>query len=258
MRNKIIAIVRTRNEEKTIARYCRQHNFADEILVADGGSTDNTVAIANIFFNVTVRQFTEEIELEKGYTRNPDYKHINFLIEWAEDEGADWIVLDDCDTNPNYALQRDARMFMKWAGLRSKVYPKGCAGVQAPQVFVRENNLWFPEMVSQRYWAWNANLKLRAYGKSPHYSLKALAEGDWGIGADGIFFDFDKNDTIDLTFPYCRIHTAWETIEKTKRHEKMYRESGLDPICQLPTEFAGELAPREEWIRYYEDRNSLQ
>jgi len=248
--NKIISIVRTRNEEKNIARYCRQHSFADELLVADGDSTDNTVAIANIFSNVTVRQFTEELELEKGYTFNPEYKHLNFLIEWAEERGADWIVLDDCDTSPNYLLRRDARMYMRLAGLRSKEHPKGYVGVQAKQVFVWENNQWFPEMGAQRYWAWNANLRLRAYGGQLGYMLKALAGGNWGIGADGIFFDFDKNDTIDLTFPYCRIHTTWETAEKAKSKEKMYRESGLDPNCQLPTRFAGEPAPREKWIRY--------
>jgi glycosyltransferase involved in cell wall biosynthesis len=248
--NKIIAIVRTRNEEKNIARYCGQHDFADEILVADGGSTDNTVAIANIYFKVTVRQFTEELELEKGYLYNPEDKHLNFLIEWAEERGADWIVMDDCDTNPNYALRRDARMFMKLAGLCSKIYPKGYVGIQAPQVFLWENNQWFPEMEAQKYWAWRADLGIRAYGERHGYMLKALAEGDWGIGADGIFFDFDKNDTIDLTFPYCRIHTTWETAEEAKSKEKKYRESGLDPYCQLPTKFAGEPAPREKWIRY--------
>ena len=66
-----------------------------------------TIEIAEQFPNVKVRAFEEIIPLEDGYSRNPDWKHLNFLFEWAEEEGADWIVLDDCDTFPNYLLRRD-------------------------------------------------------------------------------------------------------------------------------------------------------
>lgn len=242
---RIISLVRTRDEELDIARHCKQHDFADLILVADGGSSDRTIEIAKQFSNVKVRAFRELVSLKQGYTRNPDYAHLNFLFEWAEEEGADWIVLDDCDTNPNFLLRRNARMIIEGAEELSYL------GVQARQVFLWENNQWFPEMGSQKYWAWRADLRIRAYGEIPHYSLKALAKGDWGIGADGIFFDFDKNDTIDLDLPYCRIHTVWESREKADKQAEVYIKSGIVPEdTRFPTEFAGEPAPRERWIKY--------
>ncbi|MFP4520963.1 MAG: glycosyltransferase family 2 protein [Fibrobacterota bacterium] len=44
---RISAVIITRNEEKNIARCVRSLKFADEVLVADTGSTDRTVEIAS-------------------------------------------------------------------------------------------------------------------------------------------------------------------------------------------------------------------
>ncbi|GAH78398.1 unnamed protein product, partial [marine sediment metagenome] len=43
---KIMATTRTRNEEKNIARFVMSYQWADKVLIADGGSTDDTVKIA--------------------------------------------------------------------------------------------------------------------------------------------------------------------------------------------------------------------
>ena len=112
---RIISIVRARNEEEHIAMYCKHHDFADLILLADGGSVDDTIKIAKEFPNVKIRMFLPFVKLAEGHVRNPDWQHINFLIEWAEEEKADWIVMDDCDTNPNYLLRDEARMIIEQA-----------------------------------------------------------------------------------------------------------------------------------------------
>ena len=87
---KIVATCRTLNEEKNIERFCMSYTWVDKVLIADGGSTDRTKEIANLFYNVEVRDFSERVE-RNGVWRNPHGKHINFLIDWAKEEGA-WIV----------------------------------------------------------------------------------------------------------------------------------------------------------------------
>ena len=241
--DKIVVITRTRNEEKNISLFCRQHDFADLILVADGGSTDRTIEITKNFYKVQVRQFEETVELQNGHTRNPDWKHINFLIEWAEEEGADWIQFEDCDTNPNYLLKRDARMLMDVAA--SPV-------IKAVQMFLWENNQYFPDMGKPNkaptwqagIWAWKPELGLRVWGDMPHYHFKN--------GAADVMYDFTKEDTIDLMPPYCRLHSCWEDPIAAKKHARMYVESGLIASVDFPTEFAGTPIERDDWIRYNE------
>ena len=110
---KIVVIVRTLNEETNIAEFCDGHKWADQILIADGGSTDNTKGIAGLFDNVKVRDFEQRHYLPNGLFMNPEPAHINYLIDWANCEGTDWIVLDDADSWPTPALQRDARKLIE-------------------------------------------------------------------------------------------------------------------------------------------------
>ncbi len=58
---KIGVLVRTLNEAHRIGQFCEAYKLADRILVADGGSEDNTVSIAESFKNVEVKKFVEQI-----------------------------------------------------------------------------------------------------------------------------------------------------------------------------------------------------
>ncbi|MCK5346821.1 MAG: hypothetical protein KAR20_25610, partial [Candidatus Heimdallarchaeota archaeon] len=221
----------------------KHHDFADLILLADGGSVDDTIKIAKEFPNVKIRMFLPFVKLAEGHVRNPDWKHINFLIEWAEEEGADWIQFEDCDTNPNYLLARDARMLMEFAE---------APVVKAVQMFLWENNQYFPDMGHPNkapiwqagIWAWKPELGLRAWGAMPHYHFKN--------GEADVMYDFTKEASIDLMPPYCRLHSCWEDPVAAKAHAKMYVDSGLIKEVDFPTEFAGTPIEREDWIRYEE------
>ena len=84
---KIIVTARTLNEEKRIERFVMSYQWTDKILVADGGSTDNTVTRCQGLPNTEVREFLDRVPSDDGAVwRNPHGKHINFLIDWAEDE----------------------------------------------------------------------------------------------------------------------------------------------------------------------------
>lgn len=239
---KVVTIVRTLNEERNIGRYCWafQH-IADQILVADGGSTDNTVLMASKIPKVKVRKFDKRVELRNGYWRNPDWEHINFLIEWANEEGADWIIFEDADDIPNYLLQSNAR----------EIFEKATTSfVQVTDIFLwgkdqhlirlaqpGKPGLWQPSL-----WAWKASEQIRVFGEPPHFTFCRN-------NAFGITIDFDKLPHEHIMPPYCRLHYNWSTPEIADAHIKYYRESGLIPGMLHPLEFGGELAPLEEWMK---------
>ena len=237
---RIITIVRTRNEEKRIELFCRQHDFSDLILVADGGSDDDTVKLAKTFKNVIVRKFEKEIELLSGYTRNPDWEHINFLIEWANEEKAEWIVMNDCDTNPNYLLKEDARKSME---------ESTCPYIRAVQIFLWRDSQYFPSLSRSRgngawwpgIWAWKSETQMRVFGEPPHFQFTL---------GNKKAADFNAKDCLDLLPPYCQIHANWINEEETNKHVEMYRSSGLIRGMRHPTDFGGAPVKRDEWMRY--------
>ena len=59
-------------------------------------------------------KFQESIEREIHQVWSPhegQYDIVTaFLIDWAEEEGADWIIFDDCDCIPNYKMKKLGRL----------------------------------------------------------------------------------------------------------------------------------------------------
>lgn len=112
----IIVLCRTLNEERNIAQFCEGYDFADKILIADGGSTDNTIAIAKNYPKVEVRDFDRRTTLADGSFMNPEPEHINYLVDWGESLNPDWLILDDCDCWPNSSLAKNARDILSRIG----------------------------------------------------------------------------------------------------------------------------------------------
>ena len=81
--NKVTAIIPTFNEESNIKEAISNVQFADEILVIDSFSTDNTIKIANDF-NVTI--------LQRKFDNFSSQK--NYAINKAKN---DWIIILDAD-----------------------------------------------------------------------------------------------------------------------------------------------------------------
>lgn len=230
---KIFAVIRTYNEGERIEKCCRAYQFCDQILIADGGSTDATVKIAMDQPKTKVRDYPVKIRLKNGVYRNPDGPHINFLWDWAREEGADWIISQDCDQRPNKFLKEQARQIMENT-------TKGF--IMPVQIFLWKKTEYFPHLSKQGgygdwmhgIWAHRADLGMKVIDKMPHYE-----------------FTIDPVKTNNFTLvepPACYLHDGWNSDENVIRMVKYYRESGLIPGMNHPLHMGGKPVPIEDWM----------
>ena len=239
----IVATARTRNNGNIISRFCEAYQgVADLILLADGGSTDDTVAVAESFANVEVLHFNEQMDVKGGYRINPQGRHVNFLINAAIERGADWITFDDSDCVPNFLLRTDAKKFFADTG--------------APAIFLRRVYFWgsreiFPKLhkPNTSLWAFRAELPIRAdetdpwhltMRLSPHKNLAPL-----------------RPDARHIEFPYCLLHYSWPSPKEAEAKITWYRESGVQPRCMSPLHWAGPIEPAE-WFMDTKDRRGKE
>lgn len=236
---KVIATVRTRDEEDRIGSFCEAYqDIADAILVADGGSQDRTLEIAATFPNVQIRHFTERTKMWGDHWRNNDSDHINFLTAWATELEPDWIIHDDCDIRPNYLLKE--RCLSILSATEANV-------VMAVRLFVWGKGEHFPLMArpgedgkwEASLYAWRPEIDLWTVDLPPAYTLR--------LGDEEVHDLHLSTSVHDLRPPYCLLHYSWDDPEKVREKMKIYRESGLIPGQLHPLEFAGKPAPLPEW-----------
>lgn len=232
---KIAIMVRTRDEAPRIAQFCESYKDADYILVADGGSIDDTKAIASQYNNVLIRDFTERTILANGHWRNNDSAHTNFLIAWAKELKVDWVIFHDCDCRPNYLLKESYRSILE--DTKADV-------AMATFFYLWGTNQYFPHMtklkndhteVETALWAWRAELDLWTVNIPPAYNFRL---GDKKITE----FRTDFN-AIEIFPPLANMHYAWDTPERANQKVEIYRKSGLIPGMLHPLEFGGPLEP---------------
>lgn len=234
---KIVTCIRTYNEEFNIRQCCEAYQFTDAILIADGGSTDKTKEIASTYPKVSVRDYEVKVKCQGGIERNPDGPHLQFLYDWALEEGADWIISQDCDQRPNYALKRDARGIFEESDRDF---------ILVTQLFLWGNDHYFPELSGadrgwpmQGLWAWRANINMKVIDHMPHFEFSY--DGKTAI-------DLDRSPRSQrLLPPYCFMHFGWPTPERVIQHVDYYRKSGLISGMIHPLMAGGNLADLPEW-----------
>lgn len=223
---KIVVAVRCYNESKNIARFMRGYDFADEIVVSDGGSTDDSVSILESYPKVRLFHFPEQ-ETINGETWNPDAPHMNFVLDIAKEYNPDWLIFDDMDCIPNFHLYRDARLLFE------APFPH-YNQINAFRLYLWGDDKFFPQMNKNFHddyrslWAWRpSEVDIRADMSIRHGTLLGV-----------------RNDYLALDTPYCLLHKSYspETIDaKLKR----YNALGLPMLHPLETN--GELADLPEW-----------
>jgi glycosyltransferase involved in cell wall biosynthesis len=218
---KIIVVTKTLNEEKNIAHFCNGFDWADKILIADGGSIDRTTEIASHFPNAYARDFDHRINMPdapEGFM-NPEPEHLNFIIDWAVDEGADWIVLDGADCWPNPALRRDARELLEETDK---------AAVHLHRLYLWGQGEYFPKYnVSTALWAWRPDLM----------DIRCEERGRTSFEARMLGIDPDRALHLEAP-PYCALHYFAPDEETIQRKLKRYAAWGFPQKHPLKSMYA--------------------
>jgi glycosyltransferase involved in cell wall biosynthesis len=225
----IIACVRTLNEERNIPHFCAGYDWADKILIADGGSDDWTKKTARLFPNVWIRDFETRFELEDGTWMNPEPEHINFLLEWAIDEGADWIVFDDADCWPNPALKRDARQILESAW--------------EPSVFLYRLYLWGEDEYFPKY-----NVKSSIWAWKPDEMVIFWDEHKANNFFQGMIIEVDHDKVLHLSAPpYACLHNFAPDEETIQKKMDRYASWG-HPIKHPLESIYAPAEPLPKWV----------
>lgn len=228
---KIVFCVRTFNEHRNIERFCNSNAWVDKILIADGGSSDDTVSLAQQFPFVEVRPFHEMVEGKNGKKRNPEGKHWNFLLDWADEEKADWILIDDCDSVPTQFLRERIRTYIEMANLH------GVPGIGIRRIYMWGMNEWFRDFNQQGHviWAWdNHKCHVRLDEKDP-----------WGI----ITYGYPNHkDITKIEFPNALLHYTFPDPETAERKYRFYKESGMMGVVEHPLDSMGVRVPISDWM----------
>ena len=225
IRMKIVVCVRTLNEELAIGRFCQCYAWADEILISDGGSSDKTLDIARQYPNTQIHHFPDKVWHTDKIFSNPRGKHINYLIDWAHREKADWIIFDDCDCVPTADLQKWGRNFMEY-GNNDTIF--------AYRMFVLGKDRWFPEMSKkQSLWAWKATVPVRA--DEDNYTIRMQIP------------DVSK---IALNNPYALLHYFYPNEETFQRKKEQYLLTGEVNKKYNPLQQFGRLEELPDWAVY--------
>lgn len=223
---KIVVAARCRNEIQHIDRFLDRYDFADAIVVSDGGSTDGSIQRLWSEKKVWLHHFDEQ-ETVGGETWNPDHSHINFVIERAKAWFPDWVIFDDLDSTPTLSLKHQARRLL---GECDQLQ------VNAFRLYMWGEDKYFPYMnrhFSDGYtslWAWRPKyLDIRADPNVRHGTLIGLSE-----------------EICHLDIPYCLLHRSWhpDTIDK-----KIARYNALGLPMEHPLNFAGQPETLPEWAK---------
>jgi len=229
---RVVVTARVRDEAHNVDRFCSTYSWADKILLADGGSVDNTKELASKYKNVEIVDFKERVEMQNRYWRNPHGKHINFVIEWAESFSSEWIIFDDFDSVPYNSINADLAI--------NNYY--GYDYLFMSRLYLWKDNMYFPKLSKDKdgnwthaLWAWRAEKKIRYKEDDP---LKQE-------------FVFIPTENILKIHPEycCLLHYSWVDEELLNEKLKFYRESGQHPEIQNPLNYGGELSPLPKWVR---------
>lgn len=242
--SKIAVILRVRDEERNIGQFVEAYqSWVDYILIADGGSEDNTLSVVRglmeVYDNVLLRHFDERDYVREGAWRNPEGRHINFLLDWAEELKVDWVIFDDCDCRPNYLVKKEGREIIENCQepliLITRLYLwKGTGKHLSHLAQPAKEGVWEPSL-----WAWRLDTGLRADNNI-----------NWDISFNLHIDDFPQRRLLP---PYCLLHSPWpdeaEINRKMLFYNKGYWADGNPRRFNYPLMGESQLSDLPAWAR---------
>ena len=183
--SKISAVVSTFNEEKNIERCLKSLSFADEIIIVDNSSLDDTVGIA--------KRYTKKLYSQKNNPSKIDIQK-NFGFEKASNE---WILSVDADEEVSKQLAEEIKNIISNGEKNTNGY------------FIPRKNIIFGKIIEHTGWFPDPQLRLFRKGKAKygkvHVHEQIELEGEPG---------YLKNYLI---------HHSYETvIQLVKKHVEIY------------------------------------
>lgn len=192
---KIVVVTRCLNGLEYIDRFARGYDFADQIVVSDGGSTDGSLDAFKKYPKIQVVNFGVR-EVINGYIWNPDNLHIQHAIDEGLKCDPDWLILDDLDDVPNRFLREGAKFILG---------PCDYAQVYAFRLYMWGEKEFFPHMNRNfdpdytSLWAWNPK-------KCSVWTVKSERHGTLAS---------NSSDIYRISLPNCLLHYSWnpDTIQ---------------------------------------------
>ena len=225
---KIIVVVRTLNESKNIERFCMSYAWADQILIADGGSTDDTIHKAEMFENTYVYTFPDKVWHTDNIFSNPRGKHVNFLINWAKRWEADWIIFDDVDCVPTVDMQMSIRNTLTYTSADM---------VFAYRMYIIGEHEYFPEanVPGQSLYAWRKSVPVMADEENPTmFSM-----------------NIPKRSRLNLEHPYSLLHYFYPDEETIQNKLKLYGITGdAGGVPKHPRELFGRVEKLPDFAKW--------
>jgi len=223
------------DEEELLPMFLANHQFADEIVIVDGGSTDRSKEIALADPKVRWIEFHEWVSGKRGGRRNPEGRHLNAVIDACK---GDWLWICEVDIMPSDALQAGIRDIMD-----SCTEP-------AIASFLYYLAPWRP-MGSPR--------RPSGPGKYEHYPELILGVGltcwpkELGLRSDPAqdfqpAIDYHNKPYTVPPLPCARIHLSWWTEERVAEKRAFYLDiydtEQKHPDAQYKRE------PLPEWLTW--------
>jgi len=216
--------VRCLNEEELLPIFLANYQFADEIVVVDGGSTDRSKEIVLADPKVRWVEFHERVAGKRGGWRNPEGRHVNAVIDACK---GDWLYISEVDVIPSDAFQADIRGIIavcKEPAVASFLY------YLAPWAGKYED---YRELIlGPELNCWRRELGLRADPANDFSPQIPYHERPW----------------LALTQPRARVHLSWRTEESVARKRAFYHQvHGLE---QKHPDERFKREPLPEWLTW--------
>lgn len=226
----IVVATRCLNEEQFLPIFLANHPFASKIVICDGGSDDQSKAIATNDPRVIWTEFTERVPGKHSGWRNPEGAHINATIDVAEALDPDWLYLTEMDAIPSLNLQR---------ALPEVLEATGCSLVSTWLCYVAPGcTEHYPQLMKgPGYTCWRKGL-----GRATNLDDPFEGQGALRINSPDEFIMNPSEGRIHLTF-----WTEEWVAKKAKFYEQVH---GLNSEAAHPNARCGPRAAIPDWAKW--------